>query len=378
MQPKDTSAAVVVTTIGRGEFLDEYYTAVCAENGLDRVQFIVVPDRKTPPELFTRCADFAARGLRIRCPSLQEQEAYLAKLNLSRFIPYDSDNRRNIGYMMALESGDDFTISIDDDNYCRPGERFFAQHSVVAGPAVEAQSVESSNGWFNICALMQVDPANIYARGFPYAKRHMRPEITAKTEMGTVRLNAGLWMGEPDLDAMTWLISPARSIALKGGSVLLGKNAWSPINTQNTSLHRDLLVSYYFARMGYPLGNLGAIDRYGDILSGYLCQACVRHMGDRIRVGTPLVDHRRNSHNYMRDATHEMGCVWLMEDLTAWLKELKLTGSTYHQAYLSLAAELDEATERFTGFIWNDAARGYLHSLAYCMRTWAAACRRWI
>jgi hypothetical protein len=101
-------------------------------------------------------------------------------------------------------------------------------------------------------------------------------------------------------------------------------------------------------------------------------------MGDRIRVGTPLVEHRRNSHNYMRDATHEMGCVWLMEDLTAWLKELKLTGSTYHQAYLSLAAELDEATERFTGFIWNDAARGYLHSLAYCMRTWAAACRRWI
>jgi hypothetical protein len=225
---------------------------------------------------------------------------------------------------------------------------------------------------------MHVEPQNVYARGFPYAKRHVHPEITSQIETGSVRLNAGLWLGEPDLDAMTWLISPARSTALKSGSVLLGKNAWSPINTQNTALHRDLLVTYYFARMGYPLGNLGAIDRYGDILSGYLCQACVRHMGDRIRVGTPLVDHRRNSHNYMRDATHEMGCVWLMEDLTAWLKELKLTGSTYRETYLSLASELDDAAERFSGFIWNDAARGYLHSLAYCMRTWITACRRWI
>ena len=130
--------------------------------------------------------------------------------------------------------------------------------------------------------------------------------------------------------------------------------------------------------MGYPLGNLGAIDRYGDILSGYLCQACVRHMGDRIRVGTPLVDHRRNSHNYLRDATAEMGCVWLMEDLTAWLTGLKLQGSTYHETVLSLAAEMDEAAEQFSGFIWNDAARGYLHSLAYCTRRWAGACRRWL
>jgi hypothetical protein len=135
------SVAVVVTTIGRGEFLDEYHAAVLAENALDRVQFIVIPDRKSPPELAVRCAGLAKRGLRIHCPSLQEQETYLAKLNLSRFIPYDSDNRRNIGYLMALESADDFTISIDDDNFCRPGERFFAEHAVVAAPPVKAPSV---------------------------------------------------------------------------------------------------------------------------------------------------------------------------------------------------------------------------------------------
>ncbi|MBV8780780.1 MAG: hypothetical protein JO353_05220 [Phycisphaerae bacterium] len=373
-----SSIAVVVTTIGRGDFLADYFTGASAEHVLDRTRFIVIPDRKSPPELFDRCAEFTTRGMHIICPTLNEQDAYLAKLNLSGFIPYDSDNRRNIGYLMALEGGSETIISIDDDNYCRRGESFFADHSVVSAGPITAPCVNSSDGWFTICQLMDVQPRMVYPRGFPYARRHATPEITQKAETGRVKLNAGLWLGEPDLDAMTWLVSPVRSTRMNTDSILLGDNAWTPINTQNTALHRDLIVSYYFAKMGYPLGNLGAIDRYGDILSGYLCQATVRHMGDRIRVGTPLVDHRRNSHNYLRDATYEMGCVWLMEDLTAWLKDVKFSGSNYAQSYLSLAAALDEAAERFTGFIWNEAARGYIHSLAYCMRTWTAACSRWL
>ena len=73
-----------------------------------------------------------------------------------------------------------------------------------------------------------------------------------------------------------------------------------------------------------------------------------------------------------------MGCVWLMEDLTSWLTELKLTGSNYHETYLSLAAALDDAAEKFNGYIWNEATRGYVHQLAYCMRRWAGTCRRWL
>jgi hypothetical protein len=372
------TCAVVVTTIGRGEFLKDYYAAAVEEHALDRVEFIVIPDRKSPPELYAACAEYSSRGMRVRCPDLRAQDEYLARLDLTDFIPYDSDNRRNVGYLMALESGADFAISIDDDNYAIAGARFFAEHAVVASRnPVTTPSVESSTGWFNICRLLQVDPPNVYPRGFPYRRRHEHAEISERNETGHVRLNAGLWLGEPDLDAMTWLVSPARAANTIGRSVLLGPRAWSPINTQNTALHRDVLVSYYFARMGYPLGpGLGTIDRYGDILSGYFAQACVRHMGDRIRVGTPAVDHRRNSHNYLRDATAEMGCVWLVEDLTEWLTALELTGATYHETYLSLAASLDDAAERFKGFIWTDATRGYVHQLAYCMRRFAGACRR--
>jgi Reversibly glycosylated polypeptide len=372
------TCAVVVTTIGQGNFLDDYFTAASAEGVLDRTTFYVIPDRKTPTSLFDRSNELASRGMRIVCPSVEEQDLYLNKLGIKELIPYDSDNRRNVGYLLALESGCDFTISIDDDNYCRVGEPFFSEHAVVASGPVTAPSVESSSGWFNICDLLKLDKTGIYPRGFPYAKRHDTPTISQNIEAGRVALNAGLWLSEPDLDAMTWLVSPCRASGLRREAVLLGKHAWSPINTQNTALHRDVLVSYYFAKMGYPLAGLVAIDRFGDILSGYLCQSVIRHLGDRIRVGTPAVDHRRNSHNYMKDATCEMGGVWLMEDLCAWLTELKLNGSSYHDAYVCLAHALDEQAERFSGFIWTDATRGYVHQLAHCMRRWAQTCARWL
>ncbi|PYV14570.1 MAG: hypothetical protein DMG21_17775, partial [Acidobacteria bacterium] len=58
-----------------------------------------------------------------------------------------------------------------------------------------------------------------------------------------------------------------------------------------------------------------------------------------------------------------------------WLREVELAGSNYPEAYLSLAAALEEQVERFTGFIWTDSARAYFHHMAYCMRQWVAACR---
>jgi hypothetical protein len=159
------------------------------------------------------------------------------------------------------------------------------------------------------------------------------------------------------------------------GSVLLGDRTWSPINTQNTAIHRNAIVAYYFVRMGYPIGGTH-IDRYGDIVSGYFSQACVKQMGRKIRLGCPVVEHKRNSHNYMRDASNEFACIWALEEVTQWLVGAKLDGSTYADTYGSLAAQLEDVVETFSGPIWNDATRGYFHQMAYCMRKWIRACEQ--
>jgi hypothetical protein len=192
----------------------------------------------------------------------------------------------------------------------------------------------------------------------------------------SVHVNAGLWLLDPDADGITWLVAPAQSVAFKGESLALGRHTWSPVNTQNTALRREAISAYYFLRMGYPLGGV-PIDRYGDIFSGYFVQACARHFGGTVRVGTPLADHRRNAHNHMRDAANEWACVRMLEDLLPWLTvEAVVEGSSYPEAFASLSCAIEEAVERFKGSIWTDATRGYFHQAAYHMRLWASVCRR--
>ena len=71
--------------------------------------------------------------------------------------------------------------------------------------------------------------------------------------------------------------------------------------------------------MGYEIGGI-AIDRYGDIFSGYFVQACARHLGGAIRVGTPVAEHRRNAHSYLQDATREWAWQYVFPSATHLLE----------------------------------------------------------
>src|SRR5437764_7499818 len=84
-------AAIVVTTIFEPRFLDGYVENL-RRHGCGDADIIVIVDRKTPPSVAEACARAGAL-----CPTLDEQEAFLAKFPSMRGrIPYDSDNRRNI------------------------------------------------------------------------------------------------------------------------------------------------------------------------------------------------------------------------------------------------------------------------------------------
>jgi hypothetical protein len=369
-------AAMVLTTIADPLVLEDYFANFSAYGHLDQIQIIVIPDKKTPAAAYLRCDALRKRGFDLYCPPPDEQERVLHRLGFpADFVPYNSDNRRNVGYILAAESDADFLISIDDDNFCTPNEDYFAGHSVVCAEPQIYDVAESGNGWYNLCDLLDLEPATrTYPRGFPYYARHQTPEVKIQPREALVRMNAGMWLHDPDLDGITWLAAPVRASAFKHKSIVLGERAWSPINSQNTALHRDVIPSYYFVPMNYSMGGL-QIDRYGDIFSGYFSEACARHLGHSVRAGTPVVEHRRNAHRYMQDATRELAGIWMLEDLLPWLVELRLDGRTYSEAYRSLSHQLDDGVSRFSGFIWTDPAREYLHSIAASMRVWLDACR---
>lgn len=372
------TASLVLTTINDPFILEDYFKNFQKFEHLDQVQVFVIPDKKTPKTIYKRCKDLTKRGLKVTCPTLEKQDAYLSRIGFSpHLVPYNSDNRRNVAFLMALEAKTDFIISIDDDNFCLQDKDFFASHQIVCEPELKGQIVNTNTNWYNVCSMLKMDsPKVIYPRGFPYWARHQNEKFEYTFGKASVRINVGLWLKDPDTDGISWLVNPSHSLAFKGKSFILGEKAWSPINTQNTALHREVMASYYYVRMGYPLAGT-IIDRYGDIFSGYFAQACVRHMGGAVRFGTPIINHWRNSHNYIEDATHEWACILLLEDLLPWLtEEIKLEGSTYFEVYVSLSYALENIVEHFKGKIWTEAARAYFHQMAYYMRQWAKVCKK--
>jgi len=362
--------AIVVTTIFEPAFLDGYVQNL-RRFGRDDVEIIVIIDRKTPASVAERCAHFG-----LLCPTLDEQEAFLRRFpSMAGRIPYDSDNRRNVGFLMALDRGAELLISIDDDNYCLDDVDFVGEH-LAAGTTIETASTESDDGWINICSLLESSTNDeIFPRGFPYFQRRQARSLREDASLpARVAINVGLWLSDPDVDAMTRLTQAPRIRAAKDHSIRLGTGTWTPINTQNTAVVREAIAAYYYVRMGFSLGGL-RIDRYGDILSGYLIQKCVKTRGDAIRIGSPIADHRRTPHNLFKDLYHELAGMVLLDDLLPWFVELAIGGGTYSAMYANVADALESKSASMRGFVWDDGGRDFLADTAANMRAWLEAVR---
>lgn len=379
---------IVVTTIFEPDWLEGYLANIRTHGHADAVTIRIIADQKTPASVYQAARRAADQGFSVDCPDLDEQERYLRRLGVPPdFIPWNTDNRRNIGYLRAWESGADVLISIDDDNYCRPDSDFIAAHSVVGGTSSAAGDSRLASGaaWFNLCDLLHGETAStIYARGFPYSARiytggggnHAVQIGPLPTDVPDrpVAVNAGLWIDDPDVDAVTRLALRPFCDRADATDLILAPGTWSPVNTQNTALHRDAIPTYYYVRMGFPVKGM-VIDRFGDIWSGYFLQCCAQHLGEATRIGAPVADHRRTTHNLFKDLYQELAGIVLTEELLPWLREVSLTASTYTEAYAELADAIGEQAERFSGFLWDEGGREFLRATSGHMRTWLAAIR---
>lgn len=374
--PPSARVDVVVTTIGEGEFLAPYADLVLRAEAADLVRLVVIPDRKTPRRLYEAVEGARRRGVEVVAPEIAEQEDLLKRLGAPDLIPWNSDNRRNLGYLLAWMSDAEYVVSIDDDNL-PVADDMLAEHAiVVAGPTVQ-EIVSAGSGWFNPCGMLELDPAGVatFARGFPYAQREREPEIETRSGEAIVRVNAGLWYGDPDVDAVTRLALRPRVKPTPPASVVLDSATWAPVNSQNTALHREALPAYWFVRMGHRLHG-ARIDRFGDIFSGYFLQACAKHLGHGVRFGSPPADHLRNDHSLLGDLAVELPGILALEDLVEWLRECELEGDGYEDAYRSLSHALDGAAEDGDVVGGEPETGGFLHETAAAMRQWLDLLKR--
>jgi hypothetical protein len=368
----DLKAAVVLTTINVPKLLEDYANNFRKFNHFD-IGFIVIGDRHTPND---KCEEIANRikelGFEAHYLDTGSQELWLKDFpKLAKSIPYNSDNRRNIGFLIAAQYGAKTIISIDDDNYATDED--FCKHHSIVGKKATLPTVSSTSGWFNPCTMLETDHGGlIYPRGYPFSKRHKEKYAYTQTT-GQIALNMGLWTSDPDADAVTHLANPTRIVRMKGSyeSIMLSPGTFSPINTQNTAFHRNVLPCYYYILMNASLKGL-KIDRYGDIWSGFLVKKAIDKMNERVTIGKPIVDHRRNSHNYLKDLRHELWGMILTEEIVKWLEQLQLESNNYFDIYLEMANGLQKLKNNFQEY----AIRKYLEKIAHAMNIWVDTCHK--
>jgi len=384
-QAVSATTAIVVTTIYEPQFLSDYVANLARFGRREGTTIYIVPDRKTPRSVSIAATEAGRAGFQVRCPEASEQQEFLAHLGVpTDFIPWNTDNRRNVGFLAALADGCDVLISIDDDNFCLADVDFVGDHREALRPRDgvlrDGDVLTDGHGWFNPCALLCYErDARVFPRGFPYAARGTAvaraAHTTAPALTQPIAINAGLWLGDPDVDAITRLAIGPRATAFEPPSVVLGPDVWMPIDSQNTALTRAAVTAYYYVRMQYPVREL-VLDRFGDIFSGYFAQKCAKHLGQAVRVGTPVADHRRSAHDLIQDLYHELAGVALLEDFAPWIREERLEGTTYRDAYASLAEHIEAGAGRFAGRFWDEGGRDFLRATSRNMRTWLDALRQ--
>ncbi|HKC25127.1 MAG TPA: hypothetical protein VKF32_10320 [Thermoanaerobaculia bacterium] len=367
---------IVLTTINVPTLLAGYADNFDRHGHLGKVDVIVVGDRKTPhPANRDLAAKLTARGLPTEYMDVETQDAYMKRFpEMDGLIPYDSDQRRNIGYLKAAEQGAEIVGLLDDDNFVTDDD-WYGEMSIV-GRRVSLPTVESSNQWFNPCAMLETDPPGriLFPRGHPYSRRHRsQAKETRTVTEGRVAINAGLWLREADVDSLTRLTEPVQTTALKDEQVMCAPGTWANINTQNTSFHRDVLPAYYFVPLTARIGG-HIIERYGDIWAGHFVRKAIDVMDDRVAYGRPLADQVRNVHDLLHDLQLEYWGVLLNEQLWEQLYEWKVDGGSYANAYLSIADHLDASTWKGVPLV--DEVRAHWRRMARAMRAWVAATRR--
>ena len=369
------TCAIVVTTINDGRFIPVYLTNLREHGRLRGVRMYVVGDRKTPAAC--RAAADAARREGMDCLYLgvEEQVAFLRDHpGIDRIVPWNTDNRRNVGFIMALRDGAETVISIDDDNLPVAGQDFVGGHSVT-GREVEAPEVSATSGWYNLFDALEHAPAvGVWPRGFPYRLRGP-DDVRTRPGRATVHVNAGLWLGDPDVDAITRIALHPAVTRMKLERGLLAPGTYSPVNTQNTAVHRQAIAAYYYVLMHEPMHG-SRLNRFGDIWSGYFVQKCAKALGHAVAFGAPAVEQVRNDHDLFVDLREEYWGIVLSEHLSKWLTEVRLVGSDYLSLYGDLADRLAEQVRHIEHPAVNAEVVAYFEKVRAAMHTWLEAVAR--
>ena len=246
---------------------------------------IVIGDKKTPEEW---------RLPRTKFFSLDSQ--FNSKfVKLAEKLPLNHYCRKNLGYVIAKESGAEWIYDTDDDNM--PVRQIFST------PLEEVSGYKSknpTNSWINYYTYFQ-DPSNqklIWPRGFPLERIQSPNDLNLIAASAVSGIQQGCANLDPDVDAISRLIHGFTDIKFIDRPPLILQNTeWSPFNSQSTWFHRNLFaLTYLPATCSF---------RVTDILRSFVASRVMEEMNQSISFHQASVEQYRNDHDLLKDFKDE-------------------------------------------------------------------------
>lgn len=242
--------------------------------------FIVMGDTKSPAEFNLDGCDFWSVARQQTLP-----------FELAKIAPTRHYSRKNLGYLLAIKNGVTELVETDDDNI--PREEFWSEKQ----SDVKSHVFENT-GWVNVYHYFT--KSFIWPRGYPLEElQKKQTELsTLKNETIHCPIQQGLADENPDVDAVYRLTYPLPlSFELKN-KIALGKNAWSPFNSQNTHWFKEAFALMYLPSY--------CSFRMTDIWRSYVAQRIAWECGWSVLYHESTVWQERNEHNLMKDFEDEI------------------------------------------------------------------------
>lgn len=244
---------------------------------MDGWELVVVGDKKTPHQAYKE----------LNCIYLHPEEQENLNKDLSDSIGWNCIQRRNMGFLFTYLNGADVMATVDDDNipYDFWGEDLYIDKEL------DVIIYESENGYFD--PLSATKHNDLWHRGYPIEMVPTKNRIkTIGFEKRKVLVQADLWNGDPDIDAICRLSKqPEVEFEIKEP---FASNQTSPFNSQNTFISREV-IPYY---MMYP--NVGRMD---DIWASYTVQ---KQFPNSVIYNKASVYQKRNEHDIVLDLEREI------------------------------------------------------------------------
>jgi hypothetical protein len=373
---KTIKITCVTTTINLPAVLFEYEKNFKEKSNSEVPNFMVIGDNKTSYWAEQVCKGFTDINVQYFSPLRQKVwlDENFPKEDVSLVIPENDIRRRNIGFLVALKDGADYIVSLDDDNYPLVNDDWLETLKRAIEPKKAYLEVSSKNGYINPCNIMVYgENQYVYSRGYPIDKWYS-DSFNSWITLGQTNtvMHQMLWTNKPDVDAVSNLVYPELKfekflepedfVGPVEPVLVANKDQFFPVDTQSIIFSKKLSVFhalYQESLFGMPC------HRYDDIWAGLFCQKLIHKNGDHASFGAPLVEHRRNVHNFQKDLQMEL--VGMSVNCKMWehINGLNIQSKNYKDGFVEIADSLHECFKEYDSYI-----QRYMCKLGESMRLW--------